>query len=121
MENEILPPLPSPHETEPPPSPPHQTETLPSPSHQTVSPPQSLPPNTNLSLIPFLAYNPKPMTTVFPSKTPSSPDPKPCQLSLPPKLLHLRFLNPQVLSQRNQNLQLIRHLFPLEGLKGCGL
>jgi len=81
--NEILPPLTS--ETEPPPIPPplspppsspHQTVTSPPPSQQTESPP-SPPPNLNLALIPFVQINPKPMTTVFPSKNPSSFDPKP--------------------------------------------
>jgi len=77
------PPLP-PHETESPHSPPHLTEPHPPPSHQTVtSPPPSQqtesppspPPNPNLALIPFVEINPKPMTTVFPSKAPSSSDP----------------------------------------------
>jgi len=81
--NETLPPLTS--ETEPPPIPPplspppslsHQTESPLSPSHQAVSTPPSPPPNTNLCLISFLEYNPKPMTIVFPSKTPSSSDPE---------------------------------------------
>jgi len=83
---QLSPPPLQPHETKTPPSPPHITEPHLSPSHQTVtSPPPSQqtesppspPPNPNLALIPFVQINPKPMTTVFPSKAPSSSDPKP--------------------------------------------
>jgi len=79
-ENENLPLLtsktePPPIPPSPPPSSPHQTESLLSPSHQAVSPLPSPPPKTNLSLIPFLEYNPTSMTAVFPSSSDHEPIP----------------------------------------------
>jgi len=72
--NETMPPIIS--ENEPPPIPPPLSPPPPPPSQQ-IEPPPSPPPNTNLAMIPFLEYNPKPMTTDSPSKTSSSSDPKP--------------------------------------------
>lgn len=111
-------PVPIPPSLSPPHSSPLQNESLLSPSHQTMSPPPSPPPNTNLALIPYLECNPKPMTTVFPSRTPSSFVSKPLPTEFSSNAPHLRFLNLLVPNQRNPNPKFIHHRFLLENLKG---